>query len=294
MDNEKEILKKIPLFRNFSDAMLAEFSRTFKRNSYKAGDVIFKEKSVGDTLFIIAAGQVVIEKGMDDTGSEFKPLAILADGEFFGEMSVLEKQTRFAQARAERDSSLYEIKRDEFFKFVKENPENGAAIFTELVRVLAKRLQHTSSELTMLFDMSNLVMRDFKSAAEFIKLTVENICIYFEGDWAFQGYSYNQFNDEFDNVVSKGGAGAEAEAAKVALKSGWVTEASYRMVFTTHGKPAGYITFTKASGVSNYEKNNLTTIFNTIASIMGSAIENIDTRAEAALLQKLKAQRYTI
>ena len=294
MDNETEILKKIPLFRNFSDSMLAQVSRTFKRTSYKPGDVIFKEKSAGDTLFIIAAGQVVIEKGLDDTGSEFKPLAILADGEFFGEMSVLENQTRFAQARADRDSSLYEIKRDELYKLIKENPENGSAIFTELVRVLAKRLQHTSSELTMLFDMSNLVLRDHKSAAQFIKLTVENICIYFEGVWAFHGYSYNQFNDEFDLVVSKGGDGPAAEAAKGALKSGWVRDSSYRMVFTTHGKPAGYITFSKASGISNYEKNNLSTIFNTISSIMGSAIENIDTRAEAALLQKLTAKRYTI
>ena len=241
MDNETELLKKIPLFSNFSAPMLAQVSRTFKRTSYKPGDVIFREKSVGDTLFIIAAGQVVIEKGMDDTGSEFKPLAILADGEFFGEMSVLENQTRFAQARADRDSSLYEIKRDELYKLIKENPENGSAIFTELVRVLAKRLQHTSSELTMLFDMSNLVLREHKSAADFIKLTVENICIYFEGVWAFHGYSYNQFNDEFDLVVSKGGDGPAAEAAACALKSGWVRDSSYRMVFTTHGKPAGFI-----------------------------------------------------
>ena len=302
MDNETELLKKIPLFRNFSDSMLAQVSRTFKRTSYKPGDVIFKEKSAGDTLFIIAAGQVVIEKGLDDTGSEFKPLAILADGEFFGEMSVLEKQTRFAQARAEKDSSLYEIKREELFKFIRENPENGAAIFTELVRVLAKRLQHTSSELTMLFDMSNLVLREYKSAADFIRLTVEDICIYFEGDWSFHGYSYNQFNDEFDIVVSKGAGAPAAEEAKGPpfdsaqgrLKSGWVSDTSFRMVFTTHGKPAGYITFSKASGITSYEKNNLATIFNTISSIMGSAIENIDTRAEAALLQKLKAQRYTI
>jgi len=312
MDQETEILKKIPLFANFSDAMLEEFSRTFKRVAYKAGDVVFREKSVGDTLFIIAAGQVVIEKGLDEAGKDFKPLAILADGEFFGEMSVLENQTRFAQARAEKDTSLYEIKRDELFGFIKKNPENGSAIFTELVRVLSKRLQHTSNELTMLFDMSNLVLKEYKSAAEFIKQTVENICIYFEGNWTFQGYSYNQFNEEFDIVISKGSAGT-AEAPKGPLKSGWVSPSSYLMVFTTHGRrdplqgnlptggnrnavppTAGYVTFTKSSAISNYEKNNLTTIFNTISSIMGSAIENIDTRAEAALMQKLKAQRYTI
>jgi len=294
MDKDKniEILKTIPLFRNFSDTMLEEFSGTFKRVSYKAGGVIFKEKSVGDTLFIIAAGRVVIEKGLDETGAEFKQLAILTDGEFFGEMCVLENQTRFAQARAESDTSLYEIRRDELFKFIKVNPENGSAIFTELVRVLSKRLQHTSSELTMLFDMSNLVMREFRSAAEFIKLTVSEISIYFEGDWSFNGYSYNQFNEEFDEVVSKGEhPGGEAKGA---LESGWVGGSSYLMVFTTHGRPAGYVIFSKASGISNYEKNNLTTIFNTISSIMGSAIENIDTRTEAALLQKLKAQKYTI
>jgi len=296
MDKEIEILKKILMFKNFSETMLEEFSRTFKRVSYKAGDIIFKEKSEGDTLFIIAAGQVVIEKGLDEAGKEYKPLAILTDGEFFGEMSVLENQTRFAQARAEKDSLLYEIRRAEFFKFIKENPENGTAIFTELVKVIAKRLQHTSSELTMLFDMSNLVMRDYKSAAEFIKLTVEDISIYFEGAWNFQGYSYNQFNEELEEVVSKNAFARESAGmeTKGALKSGWINDFSYLMVFYAHGRPAGYITFSKSSGVSNYEKNNLTTIFNTISSIMGSAIENIEHRTEAALMQQLKTQKYTI
>lgn len=296
MDNELKILRTVPLFRNFSDQMLAEFGGAFKRSFYKPGDIIFREKSQGDTLFILVSGQVVIEKGLDETGKDFKQLAILTDGDFFGEMAVLEGIVRFAQARAEKGSSVYEIKRPEFFKFITEHPENGIAIFTEIVRVISKRLQHTSSELTMLFEMSNLVMREHHSPADFIKRTVEEIRIYFEGAWNFTGYAYNQFNDEFEPVVSIEAFVQDpaAKEAKGDFAGGWLNESSYIMVFRAHGRKAGYIVFSRSEGVSSYEKNNLTTIFNTISSIMGSAIENIEHRMEAALLQKLKTQRDTI
>jgi CRP-like cAMP-binding protein len=296
MDKDTDLLRKIPLFGNFSDAMLAEFSAAFKRSSYKAGDIIFREKSEGDTLFIIVSGRIAIEKALDEEGGSFKPLAVLSDGEFFGEMSVLENQTRFAQARAETEASLYGIKRSEFFNFIKDHPENGIAVFTEIVRVIAKRLQHTSSELTMLFDLSGLVLRDHKSAAGFIRSAVEDIRIYFEGAWNFYGYAYNQFNDEFDAVVAKEAFPREPAAAEIKGRpeGGWLSESSYLMVCLAHGKPAGYIVFSKSSGVSSYEKNNLSTIFNTISSIMGSAIENIEHRTEAVLLEKLKMQRDSI
>ena len=295
MDNEIEILRNIPLFKNFSAGMLEEFGRAFKRAYYKAGDIIFKEKSPGDTLFILVTGQVVIEKGLDETGRAFKQLAILSEGEFFGEMAVLEGITRFAQARAEKDASVYEIKRPEFFKFITEHPGNGIAIFTEIVMVISKRLQHTSSELTMLFDMSNLVMQDHKSPAEFIRRTVDEIRIYFDGAWNFNGFVYNQFNEEFEAVVSlETFTGDRAEKVAREPVSGWLNNTTYLMVFHAHGKKAGYILFSRASVVSSYEKNNLTTIFNTISSIMGSAIENIEHRMEGALLLKLKAQKDAI
>ena len=61
-------LKDIGIFKNFSTEMLEEFSRYFKRISYAAGAVVFKEKSEGDTIFIIVSGEIVIEKGLDEEG----------------------------------------------------------------------------------------------------------------------------------------------------------------------------------------------------------------------------------
>lgn len=293
---DAENLKVVAIFRNFSPAMLEEFSKSFKQTEYAKNSVVFRERSEGDTLFIIVSGEVVIEKKLDEEGRDFKQLAILGLGEFFGEMAVLEGITRFAQARASADTVLYEIKRAQFFGFIKEHPETGISIFTEIMKVISRRLQHTSNELTMLFDMANLVMEEPSSASEFLKRMVEEICIYFEGSWNINGYLYNQFNEEYDPVVSKETfpGGPARKEFKGELKSGWLDETAYLMVFSAHNKPLGYIIFAKSAALSHYEKNNLVTIFNTIASILSSAIENIEHRTEAALLLKLKKQRERI
>ncbi len=98
--SDTEKLKHIPLFHNFSGAMLEEFASTFKPSAYAPGDVIFKEKADGNSLFIIVSGEVVIEKAMDEVGREFKTLATLAGGDFFGEVALIDGAARFAPAPA--------------------------------------------------------------------------------------------------------------------------------------------------------------------------------------------------
>ena len=52
--------------------------------------------------------------------------------------------------------------------------------------------------------------------------------------------------------------------------------------------------FAKSSDVTGREKNNLSTIFNTISSVIGSAMENIENRLEAEMLLKLNNQKQCI
>jgi CRP-like cAMP-binding protein len=288
-------LKDIGIFKNFSTEMLEEFSKYFKRISYAADAVIFKEKSEGDTIFIIVSGEIVIEKRLDEEGKEFKPLAVLAKGDFFGEMAVLEDQSRTAQARASKETSLYEIKRSAFLGFIKEHPETGISVFMEIMKVFVRRLRHTSNELTMLFDMSRVVMEDHKSAAAFMAVTVEEISIYFEGSWNINAYSYNKFNDEYEPAGAKTSFNEPAVPAEQSVpKDGWLDARTYIMACSRHGNRLGYVRFCKSTDVSSYEKNNLGTIFNTISSIISSAMENIEHRVEAEMLLKLENQKHLI
>lgn len=287
--SEIDKLKSVALFRNLSESMLSEFSGYFKPTAYAAGDVIFKEKTQGDTLYIIVEGEVTIEKALDEDGREFKALAVLAGGDFFGEMAVLEGQMRFAQARATRDSALYEIGRGELFSFIKEHPDTGISIFSEIMKTLLKRLQHTSNELTMLFDLSRQLMVPHKSPAEFLAVMMDEIRPYLEGCWNIHSFAYNVFNEEYDPAYARENfLQDKAPQPPAAPESGWLNGRTYVMACSVEGRPLACTLFSKSSEVSLLEKNNLATIFNTISSIISSAMVNIEHQAEAAMLAKLK------
>ena len=291
-----EKLKAIPLFRGLSDDMLGEFSGYFKQTAYSGGDVIFKEKTTGDSLYIIVTGEVVIEKAMDAEGSSFKTLAILSGGDFFGEMAVIEGQPRFAQARASADTSLYEVGRQQFFSFIKEHPETGISIFSGIMRTVMRRLQHTSSELTMLFDLSRLLTQQHKSPGEFFARVIDEARIYLEGSWNVTAYVFNVFNDEYERVYSRDAFPRQGEPAPLPAhpEGGWRDENSYVMLCSAEGRRLACAVFEHSDKLSPVEKNNLATIFNTISSIAGSAMINIEHQAEAAMLEKLRKSKNTI
>lgn len=287
--SEIEKLKGVTLFHNLSEAMLLDFAGYFKQTAYADGDVVFKEKSVGDTLFIIVDGEITIEKSMDEEGREFKALAILASGDFFGEMAVLEGQVRFAQARASKDSALYEIGRKQFFSFIKDHPDTGISIFSEIMKTLLKRLQHTSNELTMLFDLSRLLLVPHKSPSEFLAVVMDEMRPYLDGAWNIRAYVYNIFNEEYDQAYSRETFAQENAAPPQGVPaSGWIDGSTYVMTCSAGGRVLSCARFSKSGGVSPMEKNNLATIFNTISSIISSAMVNIEHQAEAALIAKLK------
>ena len=147
--NKKEIegLRELPLLKNFSAEGLVKFRSIFSPVAFKAGDMVFREGAEGDSLFIIAEGQVMIEKKRERVREKIKCLAIMSRGDFFGEMAVLEGQPRFAQARAAKDSLLYELSRERLYQFIRECPEDGAGLLIEIIRAILKRLRRVSAEL---------------------------------------------------------------------------------------------------------------------------------------------------
>lgn len=294
--SEIEKLKQIPLFCSLSGAMLAEFSGYFTQTSYAAGDVVFKEKTAGDSLYIVVSGEVVIEKALDPEGREFKTLAILGAGEFFGEMAVIEGQPRFAQARAAKDTAVYEVGRERFFAFIKEHPETGISLFSQIMRVTMRRLQHTSSELTMLFDLSRMLTQPHKSPAEFFAAVMDEARIYLEGAWNVKGYVYNMFNEEFEEVYTRDAFPRQGAPAALPARpeNGWTGAAAYTMLCSAEGKRLACAVFESEAPLSPVEKNSLATIFNTISSIAGSAMLNIEHQAEAALMARMRQTKNTI
>lgn len=100
----------------------------------KAGEFLFREGDVGDAMYIIQEGQVEIVTG--SRGRE-RRLALLEDGDFFGEMALLEGQPRVASARAVTACELMRIDAATFDQMARHNPE----IPVRMLRKLSWRLR---------------------------------------------------------------------------------------------------------------------------------------------------------
>lgn len=287
-------MKDVSLIKLFSEKPDI-FKKYFTRKDYASGEIVFREGSAGDTLFLIDEGLVAIEKSLNKEQTEFKELAILSNGDFFGEISVIEEKKRSAQARAAAASALYEIKRSDFFAFTKEFPEEGMAVMSNIMRISLDRLQHTSKELTLLFHITKLLTKTYADEKDFLKEIVDETAFFFEGDWNIESYFYNVFNDEFDKAGSNCEfCGNEAVKPSDAREDRWLNDNVYTMVATENGKVAAYILFNSAEKLDQNERNNWATIFNTISFIVSSGLRNIKQYKELVLMDKLKNRKNMI
>ena len=107
------------------------------------GDLILMEDEFGDTLFLINKGSIKITRVSED-GREVI-LAILGEGEFFGEMSLLDGQTRSANAIAQTRSHVLILKRHDFLQVLEKFPKIAVSLLSELAIRIRKSDQQIES-----------------------------------------------------------------------------------------------------------------------------------------------------
>jgi CRP-like cAMP-binding protein len=111
--------------------------------SFKKGDYIFREGDTADVMYMIHKGKVQISKG---TGTFDEKIRILGEGEFIGEMAVINSMPRSASAVAVENCVLIKMDRDSFNETVMKNHEFSVSV----IRLLSERLRETD-ELLMVY-----------------------------------------------------------------------------------------------------------------------------------------------
>jgi CRP/FNR family cyclic AMP-dependent transcriptional regulator len=150
-----DTLRAIPLFEHLADDELARMAEVTRQRKYPKGSVILFEDDPGDALYVVVAGQVKVVLIGED-GREVI-LATLADGDFFGEMSLIDDQPRSAHVIAMEASNLLVLRRDDFQRCLEETPR----IAVGLLRALTKRLRLADSKIggLVLLDVTGRVAR---------------------------------------------------------------------------------------------------------------------------------------
>ncbi len=137
------ILKKVPIFKNLNDKDLKEIEKIFFKKTCVKNEHIFSETDEGDRFYIVVEGQIKIYK--ISSSGQVKTFDYLSDGDFFGEMALLEKNKRSAYALALEDTRLYVITHINFQKFLISKPR----ILLTISKTLSARLRNADKEIEM-------------------------------------------------------------------------------------------------------------------------------------------------
>ena len=152
-----KLLKLIPLFKDFRTTELLGVNMVAKTRAYEPSEAIVREKAKGDGLYIIKRGRVRVVK-IDSFGDEHV-LAYLSAGEYFGEISLVDRAPRSASVIAEEESECVIIKHTDFQNLIAGNKEIERKFYKSFSVVLCDRLRIADENLTFSQEITKLIQQ---------------------------------------------------------------------------------------------------------------------------------------
>jgi CRP-like cAMP-binding protein len=142
----EEVLSKVPAFANLSPRELKEVAAIVHKREYRTGEPVFYQGDPGLGMYIVQDGEVSITI-MGKDGNE-RELAMLNDGDFFGELALLDESPRSANAVCKSDCMLIGFFRPDLFELIEKKNTLGIKIVLKLAEIVAQRLRQTDKELS--------------------------------------------------------------------------------------------------------------------------------------------------
>jgi ATP-binding cassette subfamily B protein len=113
-------LRDIPILEKLDDASLSMVAGLFVTEHFVSHRLVVQQGDAGDRFYIIVRGRVSVTKA-GPTGEE-QPVAVLDDGDFFGEIALIRKEPRTATVRTLTDCLLLSLMGEHFLRLVETNP----------------------------------------------------------------------------------------------------------------------------------------------------------------------------
>lgn len=175
----REDLTKIPIFERLTEAEGEVLLRLWKPRFLKKGETLFRKGDIGDSMFLIEDGTLEITVPVEPSQKEKEMrVSVLGEGEFVGELSMLDGLPRTATGRALEDCRLLEMRRDDYINFLMQRP----AVAISMVSEIGKRLRSTNELVTSL--ASKNVNVEIEERLTFGDRVADKVAE-FGGSWAF-------------------------------------------------------------------------------------------------------------
>lgn len=136
-----EALRSVPLFASLDDPSATELRDLLTTKNVLTGTQLFHKGDSGDAMYLVESGKVRIS--IRDADGKEVTLADLAQGDFFGEMALIDGRSRSADAWVTDDARFAILSRNDFITFVRSNPD----VALKMLSALTDRLRRTDELL---------------------------------------------------------------------------------------------------------------------------------------------------
>lgn len=148
IENIIKRLKGISIFAEIKNKkdFLEHLSSIIKIENFKANSYIIKEGEYGDKMYILNKGTVNVVKKTISNDSFVMDILQENRNVFFGEIALMDNELRSASVIAQTPTECYVIKKKDFEKLCKSNPELGYYIIKQIAKSLSARLRKLSQD----------------------------------------------------------------------------------------------------------------------------------------------------
>lgn len=143
-----EALANVPIFSELNRREIQKIVRIAHKRDYKESEMIVREGQPSAGMYVIMRGGVKVTKRSPE-GIEVR-LTTMDEGDFFGDMGLLDNAPRTATITATSPSQMIGLFRPELLQLIEQDPKLASKILFKLAHVVAVRLRVTNEKLERL------------------------------------------------------------------------------------------------------------------------------------------------
>jgi uncharacterized membrane protein len=202
-----DAIRSVPLFASLDDEAAIELRNLLQTRTVAGGTSLFRAGDQGDAMYLIESGRVRI--ALTDDDHKELVLAELAQGDFFGEMAIIDGKQRSADATVTEDARLEVLSRDDFLRFTNDNPkvalEMLSATFSRLRRtdkMLQQRVNEEQDKRMTIADRAADMLAEFGGSWKFIGAFLMFLVLWCAvNTWLLRERGFDGFPYVFLNLV---------------------------------------------------------------------------------------------
>lgn len=157
-----DLLRRVPIFSGLTASQMSHLSKTVVKQRFKRGELIIEQGRISGALFIILSGRARVI--MSDRCAKEVILNTLGQGDYIGEMSLIDGKAHSASVKTEVQTDVLVLSHAEFVRCLAENQ----TIAVWIMKGLVQRLRQSSDKVISLalMDVYGRVAKVLMDAAQ--------------------------------------------------------------------------------------------------------------------------------